>query len=140
MRPLIFYADDDPLLQQLVQLRLEKDGYEVQVAADGAAALAALEKLSPALIILDQHMPRLSGLETAQRLSRHPRLKAVPIMMLTASGAPEVVNGARALHAAGYLLKPFSADVLAQRVRAVLAGRRRPPRSGSESGPDIIID
>ncbi|HEY9219337.1 MAG TPA: response regulator [Phenylobacterium sp.] len=115
-KPLIFIADDDPLVVSLVQLRLSMAGYDVKSAGDGVEALEALNSLSPSLIILDLEMPRLGGLDTLKHLRNHPRLKATPMLVLTASADSADVVSARRLGAVGYVLKPFKPDLLAQRV------------------------
>jgi OmpR family response regulator RpaB len=130
MRPLIFLADDDALVRALVELRLGVDGFNVVSVDDGDQVVERLKAISPALIILDLQMPRMSGLEVLKALAKDARLDRTPIMMLTASADMTDVKSAAALGVSAYVLKPFEPDVLASRVRRILSGpkaARRPP-------------
>lgn len=130
MRPLIFLADDDALVRALVELRLGVDGFSVVSVDDGDQVVERLKAISPALIILDLQMPRMSGLAVLEILAKDPRLDRTPIMMLTASADAADVKTAAALGVTAYVLKPFEPDVLANRVRRILAAPkhvRRPP-------------
>jgi DNA-binding response OmpR family regulator len=104
---------------------LRQAGYLVVEAADGQAALEAFERESPALVILDVNLPRLSGLEVCRRIRQESK---VPIMMLTVRNAEEDQVQALDMGADDYLTKPFSPRTLSARVRALLrrAGDERP--------------
>ena len=116
MEPLIYVVDDDPLMRDLLTAYL--CGYFVKSASNGSEALAALEKLHPALIILDIDMPGMDGLQTLQILrSKLPQHRETPVMMLTASRHSESVKQAGRAGAAGYVVKPFSRDQFLKRVR-----------------------
>ncbi len=126
----ILVVDDDLELSSLIGYALRQAGYMVVEVADGAAALEAFERESPALVILDVNLPRLSGLEVCRRIraeSRGPAFR-VPIMMLTVRSAEEDQVQALDLGADDYLTKPFSPRTLLARVRALLrrAGEERP--------------
>src|SRR5215203_6616509 len=94
-------------------------------ASDGQAAVEAFERESPALVILDVNLPRLSGLEVCRRIRNQSK---VPIMMLTVRSAEEDQVQALDLGADDYLTKPFSPRTLLARVRALLR------RAGLEAG------
>jgi len=81
----ILVADDDPALRDALRRALRLEGYDVEVAADGAEALAAVATGSPDLVVLDVAMPNVDGLEVAQRVRREGN--RVPILMLTARDA-----------------------------------------------------
>lgn len=119
-KPLIFIADDDPIVVALVQLRLNLAGYEVRSASDGIEALEVLGGISPSLVILDLEMPRLGGLDTLKHLRKHPRHRGAPVLVLTASADSADVVAARRLGAVGYVLKPFDPDLLASRVNRLI--------------------
>jgi len=125
MRPLIFLADDDALVRALVELRLGVDGFSVVSVDDGDQVVHRLKAISPALIILDLQMPRMSGLAVLEILAKDPRLDRTPIMMLTASADAADVKAAAALGVTAYVLKPFEPDVLANRVRRILAAPKQ---------------
>jgi DNA-binding response OmpR family regulator len=121
----ILVVDDDLELSGLIGYALRQAGYLVIEAADGVAALDAFERESPALVILDVNLPRLSGLEVCRRIRAASR---VPIMMLTVRNAEEDQVQALDLGADDYLTKPFSPRTLLARVRALLrrAGEEKP--------------
>lgn len=123
MNRILIVEDERPMRTALVD-RLTAAGYRVFAAADGQEGLArALEEL-PELIVLDVMMPRLDGFSLAAELRRLGQ--AVPILMLTAKG--ELEDRVRGLDSGAddYLVKPFSAEELLARVRALL---RRSSRS-----------
>ena len=116
----ILVADDDPEIRSLLKRALAYEGYSVDLAEDGAQALALALASPPDLVILDVVMPGLDGMEVARRLRAGGD---VPVLMLTArSGTGDKVAGLDA-GADDYLAKPFVLDELLARVRAHL--RRR---------------
>jgi two-component system response regulator MprA len=134
-------ADDDTAVRESLRRSLAFNGYEVSVAEDGAATLAALDAVRPDLILLDVNMPRVDGLEVCRRLRAAGN--DVPILMLTAR--VEVGDRVLGLDAGAddYLPKPFALEELLARVRALL--RRNPPASDSAddealSYADLKID
>lgn len=118
----ILLVEDTPDLAQLILRELEGAGYRLRHAADGYAALRALESQSPDLIILDWMIPGLDGLEVLRRLRQN---SAIPVLMLTArSEETDRVIGLE-LGADDYLTKPFSMRELVARVRALLRRNER---------------
>ena len=114
----IIVVDDDPPIRRMLERTLAAEGYAVRTAADGGAALAAVEKSVPDLIVLDVAMPGVDGLAVARRL--RAKGLGVPILMLTArDGVPDRVAGLDA-GADDYLVKPFAVQELTARVRALL--------------------
>jgi DNA-binding response OmpR family regulator len=99
----ILVVDDDPEIQSLVGAVLELAGYQIEIAANGAAALRAIERVAPALMLLDVNMPFLDGRELALELE--DRGIEVPIIIMTAGD--EAGQTAADLKAVGYLPKPF---------------------------------
>src|SRR6185503_13815078 len=132
----IIVVDDDPPIRRMLERTLAAEGYAVRTAADGGAALAAVEKAVPDLIVLDVAMPGVDGLAVARRL--RDKGLGVPILLLTArDGVPDRVAGLDA-GADDYLVKPFAAEELLARVRALL-------RRGTEPGDvlaygDLVFD
>src|SRR3954447_11058005 len=119
----LLLVDDDAPIRRMLERTLSAEGYDVVAAADGGAALAAVERSVPDAIVLDVTMPGLDGLAVTRRL-RAKGLR-VPILLLTARDAVhERVAGLDA-GADDYLVKPFDADELSARVRALL--RRNAP-------------
>ena len=117
MKPVILVVEDERKIAVLVAKNLEAAGYACAFADDGEAALAAFERVRPALIVLDVGLPGLSGLEVTRRIRQD---SDVPILMLTArSGESDKVLGLE-LGADDYLTKPFGTSELVARVRALL--------------------
>ena len=122
----ILVVDDDLELLGLISYALRQAGYLTVEATDGAAGLAAFQSESPALVILDVNLPRLSGLDVCRQIRA---ASATPVMMLTVRGAEEDQVQALDLGADDYLTKPFSPRTLLARVRALLrraGGAERP--------------
>lgn len=124
----VLVVDDEVGIRQVVELYLVREGFEVEAVADGAAALQAIERTAPDLVILDVMMPGLDGF-VVTRLARAKR--DVPIIMLT-SRAEEVdkIVGLE-LGADDYITKPFNPRELVARVKAVL--RRSGPKPATQS-------
>jgi two-component system phosphate regulon response regulator OmpR len=120
----LLVVDDDARLRALLQRFLSEQGFRVSVAADAAAARAALAAVSFDLVVLDVMMPGESGLELAESLRRGGR--EVPILMLTARGAPDDRVAGFEHGADDYLPKPFDPRELALRIRTILR-RAAPP-------------
>lgn len=112
----ILVADDDKNLRRVVGELLSDAGYAVEVAADGVEALAAIERVEPALLLLDVRMPRLDGIGVLERLGQ--RARTFPVIVITAqedAGEDAVARGAVRV-----LFKPLSLDGLLEAVRATL--------------------
>jgi two-component system response regulator MprA len=134
---LLLVDDDAPILRMLART-LEAEGYAVESAADGGAALAAVERSLPDAIVLDVTMPGLDGLAVTRRL-RAKGLR-VPILLLTARDAVhERVAGLDA-GADDYLVKPFDADELSARVRALLRRNQPPGTEVPWAFADLTLD
>ena len=124
-RERVLVVDDDPPLRRMLERTLAAEGFEVAVAADGGAALAAAERAAPDVIVLDVAMPGLDGLAVCRRL--RGKGLPTPILMLTARDAvPDRVAGLEA-GADDYLVKPF-AVAGAGRAAAGADPARRPTR------------
>jgi DNA-binding response OmpR family regulator len=119
-RPLVLVADDDPDILSLVTLRLERSGYEVVTASDGAEALSAALDRAPDLALLDVMMPKLDGYEVTERLRDNDSTRRMPVILLTAR--VQEVDIARGIEAGAddYVRKPFSTHELRDRVQAAL--------------------
>jgi CheY-like chemotaxis protein len=109
----ILVVEDDPGTRELVRQALESNGYRVEVATDGEAALTQVAARPPSLVILDVVLPGLDGFDVVERLKSGAN-GSVPILMLTIMDEPE--RAAR-LGVDAYLRKPFDTDELLRRVR-----------------------
>jgi two-component system, OmpR family, response regulator MprA len=120
----VLVVDDDAPIRRMLERTLSAEGYEVESAADGGAALAAIEREVPDLLILDVAMSGLDGLAVCRRL--RSKGLALPILLLTArDGVADRVSGLDA-GADDYLVKPFAAEELLARVRALHRRGRDP--------------
>jgi CheY-like chemotaxis protein len=108
----ILVVDDEPDIRQVLQDRLQSYGYAVDTAADGWAALRALARTTPSGIFLDLRMPGMDGLEVLEHI-RH-QLPSIPVVIITAAGAPEQVIRAISAGAQTCILKPFDTSQIKQ--------------------------
>jgi two-component system alkaline phosphatase synthesis response regulator PhoP len=136
----ILIVDDEPGIVLALSDELEMEGFRVRAAADGEAALAAIEDL-PDLIVLDVMMPKVSGLEFLKRV--RARGLRVPVLMLTAKGEEIDKLLGLELGADDYVTKPFSLREVVARVKAILrraedAARDRP--AGKLRFDEVILD
>ncbi len=118
----ILVADDDPHIREVICFALEKAGMKTQAVADGGAALQAVERRAPDLIVLDIGMPEMDGLEVCRRLRQR---SDVPVLFLSARD--EEIDRVLGLEMGGddYVTKPFSPRELVARVNVILR-RARP--------------
>lgn len=124
----ILVFDDDRAVRDSLRRSLEFNGYSVDLACDGAEALARVPQIRPDAIIMDVMMPRLDGLEATRALRGAGN--DVPILVLTARDAvSDRVDGLDA-GADDYLTKPFALEELLARVRCAYGPRGRGPRPG----------
>lgn len=117
----ILVVDDEPNIGEVVSLYLERAGYRVVVAQDGQAALQALDRELPDLVVLDWMLPKIDGLEIARRLRAEGD---IPIIMLTARNKEADRIAGLESGADDYVVKPFSPRELVSRVNAVLRRTR----------------
>ena len=106
----IVVVEDDPRLRKMIVTYLNRAGYEVQEAEDGAQGLAAMQTAIPDAVLLDLQMPRMNGVEFLAACRSDPRLATVPVVVY--SGAPSDEVTAQQLGARAYLMKPVDLDVL----------------------------
>jgi DNA-binding response OmpR family regulator len=129
----VLVVDDEPMVRDVLARFLAKEGFVVDTAEDGEAALAALDRNSPDLVVLDLMLPRIDGLEVFRRIrDRGP----AAVIMLTAKGEETDRVVGLELGADDYVTKPFSPREVVARVRAVLR------RSGMKvAGPqaDVLV-
>ena len=122
---LVLLVDDEPSILQLARMYLEREGFHIQEAKDGEAALEAITRLQPALVVLDLMLPKLDGFEVCRRVRAENN--SVAIFMLTARDEDiDKILGLE-LGADDYLTKPFNPRELVARVKAILRrGEGRP--------------
>jgi DNA-binding response OmpR family regulator len=117
----VLIADDEANILISLEYLMKREGFEVSVARDGIAALAAVAAQRPDLILLDVMMPGKTGFEVCQDLRADRANDSIRVVMLTARGRETDVAKGLALGANAYLTKPFSTRELVQLVRELLA-------------------
>jgi DNA-binding response OmpR family regulator len=136
----ILVVDDEPRFVRLVEANLQTEGFEVLKAKNGQQAIDQTVSEKPDLILLDVMMPEMDGFAVCERIRE---FSTVPIIMLTAKGDEEHKVRGLNLGADDYVVKPFSANELLARVRAVLRrAQRMAPEFGDSrfSRGDLTID
>ena len=113
----ILVVDDDKNICELIRLYLQKEGYTVEIANDGLAALEKFSQNPPAAVVLDIMLPKIDGIEVLKRMRKAGN---IPVIMLTAKG--EVFDKVLGLEigADDYMVKPFEPKELVARLKAVL--------------------
>jgi len=142
----ILVVDDDAKIVRLVRTYLERDGFMVVTASDGPAALAAIERHAPALVVLDLMLPGLDGRAVIRAVRRDEEAGRTPILVLSArSSTLDRIAGLED-GADDYLPKPFSPAELVLRVKSILR-RTEPSAAGPDraAGPvirhaDLVVD
>ncbi len=130
----ILVVEDDAAIGRVLQLELEHEGYDVEVARDGLSGLEKALK-EPDLVLLDLMLPRMDGLEVCRRIRAKSQ---VPIIMLTAKDrVPDRVEGLD-LGADDYITKPFATEELLARIRARL--REKEPHVNEIRYRDVVMD
>ncbi len=140
-RKKILVVDDERDLVELIAMNLQRNGYEVVTAHDGATGLDLARKQRPDLVVLDVMMPGLSGRDVTMALRSDPETSAMPILMLTAKTEETDIIVGLSMGADDYVTKPFSMKVLMARVAAVLRRKAaiEPAQAILAAGP-VVID
>lgn len=116
----ILIADDEPNIVVSLEFLMKREGFDVQVAADGEAALQAIAAQVPDLILLDIMLPKKDGFEVCQQIRANPQWQSLKVVMLTAKGRDTEISKGLALGADAYMTKPFSTKDLVAQVRQLL--------------------
>lgn len=128
----ILVVDDEPMVVDVLRRYLARDGFSVDVARDGRAALSEVRRSPPDIVVLDLMLPGLDGLSVCQAIRRSSH---VPILMLSARGDEADKIRGLGLGADDYVVKPFSPNEIVARVKALL--RRSQQTSAAESAGDL---
>jgi two-component system, OmpR family, response regulator MprA len=126
----ILVVDDEPAVRASLERALRLEGYDIKLAADGAEALAALERDDTDAVVLDVMMPGVDGLEVCRAMRRSG--DRTPVLMLTARDAVSDRVAGLDAGADDYVVKPFALDELLARLRALLR------RSGVSAGGQVL--
>jgi CheY-like chemotaxis protein len=117
----VLIVEDDPDQLALAELRVSMAGYKVRLATSVNAFLhSMLDDGAPDLLLLDVFLPDGNGFDLLVKLRRHPVLGSLPIVMLTSENKPEYIGKGLLLGADGYVIKPYTKNILADVIRRVL--------------------
>jgi CheY-like chemotaxis protein len=117
----ILVVDDEAAIRLLCRVNLQADGFDVQEASDGVAAMRIAREWHPELILLDVMMPGEDGFAVAERIRDDPQLSGTRVLFLTARADIGDNERARGTGAVGHVTKPFNPSSLGDEVRAALA-------------------
>lgn len=131
----ILLIDDEVDILEFVKYNLERDGYEVFTAPDGAAGIKRALEVKPHLILLDMMMPIMDGIETCQAIRKSPELSNVMVVFLSAVGSEDTQLQGYNAGADDYINKPIRMNILRSRVKAILKRIVLPENSNK-----LIID
>jgi DNA-binding response OmpR family regulator len=120
MPPTILIADDDPVIQKLLAVNFEMEGYRVVTASDGAEALERIGSDHPDLAVLDVMMPRVDGLDVVRAVRADPTTRTMPIILLSAKAQAVDINRGLEAGADVYVTKPFDPAELLDKAAALI--------------------
>lgn len=140
-KPTVLLVDDDPDIREFVTFNLEKEGYSVVTAKDGAEGVEAAKKHRPDLILLDVMMPGMDGIEACEAIRSNPDIATTLIAFLSARGEDYSQVAGFDAGADDYITKPIRPKVLVSRVKALLRrnGKDAEPVGSLERG-DLSIN
>ena len=136
----LLVVEDEEAISQLLAYNLTKEGFTVEVSADGSEALIAVDEAKPDLVLMDWMLPNVSGIELCRQLRTKAETRDIPVIMLTARGEEEDRVRGLDVGADDYVTKPFSMTELVARMRAVL--RRTAPMLAGDVATfaDLVLD
>jgi two-component system response regulator ResD len=124
----VLVVDDEAIVRDVLTRYLEKEGFRVDVAADGEEALALASRVRPDVVLLDLMLPKVDGLEVFRRIRANDD---IPVVMITAKGEEVDRVVGLELGADDYVSKPFSPREVVARIRAILRRGERGARDGA---------
>jgi DNA-binding response OmpR family regulator len=117
----VMLIEDEPNIMEAIRFILSRDGWKVSCHSDGATALAAIQRVTPDVVVLDVMLPNRSGFEVLKDLREDPALKDLPVLMLTAKGQTKDRERAALLGSNAFMTKPFSNAEVRDRLRAMVS-------------------
>lgn len=120
MAKTVLAIDDSASIRQMVAFTLKSSGYDVIEAVDGQDGLDKAKAKSVNLVLTDQNMPRMDGINLTKKLRENPKFKATPILILTTESSDQMKQAGRAAGATGWLVKPFDPAKLVEVIGKVI--------------------
>ena len=118
--PHVLIIEDEPEIAELIEFHLSREGMKCSITHSGRAALDAIRRTPPDLLVLDRMLPDVDGMDVCRKLKSDPSTKSIPIIMVTAKGEDADVISGIEVGAEDYVVKPFSPKVLVARVASIL--------------------
>jgi len=128
-KTIVLLVEDDPFLSSILQLKLEKESFQVVRAGDGEEALNLLieQRVKPDLVLLDLILPKKNGFEVLENIRQDPLLEKLPIIIISNLGQPSDIDRGKALGIIDYFVKArLSIDELVKRMKEEVALREKP--------------
>ena len=116
----ILIVDDEPNIVISLEYLMKREGFAVETATDGEAALKVMAERVPDLVVLDVMLPKMNGFEVCQQIRANPGWREIKILMLTARGRDREIAKGLGLGADAYVTKPFSTRDLVAQVKQLL--------------------
>lgn len=113
----VLIIEDEPNIIESLSFVLRRDGFEASSVLDGEAAMHRLRSDPPDVVILDLMLPKLNGFEVLKLVKSDPRLRSIPVMVLTAKGQAQDRRMAEDIGADGFMTKPFSNREIVQEMQ-----------------------
>jgi len=101
----ILLVEDEDIMLNLLQRKLTQEGYDVFVARDGEEGLKIMREIMPDIVLLDIIMPKKGGIEVMEEMQKEPKLKTLPVIIISNSGQPVELDKAKELGAKDWLIK-----------------------------------
>ncbi len=118
----VLVVEDDKFLQKVLVTKFAAEGFDVRAASDGEEALKQMLPDSPSMVVLDLIIPKLNGFEVLAEMRTNPKMKDIPVVVLSNLGQEEDVNRARQLGAIEFLVKSnLSIQEVVQKIKEAYA-------------------
>lgn len=118
----ILIIEDEEIILNLLQKKLEKEGYEVYIAKDGKEGISKIKEVVPDLILLDIVMPKMDGFGVMEEKNKDKKLKSIPVIVVSNSGQPVELDRAKELGAKDWLIKTeFNPQEVIKKVKKILS-------------------
>jgi CheY-like chemotaxis protein len=131
----LLLADDSVTIQRVIELTFADEDVHVVAVGDGKKAIESIESERPDIVLADVGMPERDGYDVAEFIKRNPQLANIPVLLLTGAFEPIDETRARAVGCDGVLVKPFEPQMVINRVKDLLAGRRSGGLWGAKPAP-----
>jgi CheY-like chemotaxis protein len=134
----LLLADDSITIQKVVELILAEEDCEIISTHNGKEALAVLTSFNPDIVLADTEMPAMNGYELCEQIKQEPSTSTIPVILLTGAFEPLDEERARQVKADDYLIKPFEAQELINKINSALAAKAIPVDTGTIPGGEPL--